>query len=54
MFDTYLIGNPPIFVGIEDDYVIFPYIKQCHGTFVLKIEGNKEILLLRKSNVGKK
>jgi hypothetical protein len=43
MFDVYLIGVPPILVATEDNYVIFPYIKPCHGTFILKIEGAEEV-----------
>lgn len=47
LFDAYLIGVSPIFVGVEDGSVIFPYVKPCHGTFVLKIEGEEEIDKLR-------
>ncbi len=43
LFDVYLIGVSPIVIGIENDHVIFPYVKPCHGTFVLKIEGGEEI-----------
>jgi hypothetical protein len=53
LFDVYLIGVPPITIAVEDESVIFPYVKPCHGTFVLKIEGEKEIELLR-TKVGKK
>ena len=48
LFDIYLIGVSPIFVGVEDNYVIFPYVKPCHGTFVLKIEGEEEVKKLIK------
>mgnify|MGYP001083487451 CR=1 FL=1 len=54
LFDVYLIGVSPIFVAAEDDYVIFTYVKPCRGTFVLKMEGEKEVELLRRSKVGKK
>lgn len=47
LFDVYLIGVSPIFVGVEDGNVIFPYVKPCHGTFVLKIEGEEEVDRLR-------
>lgn len=47
LFDIYLIGVQPIVVGVEDDYVIFTYVKPCHGTFVLKIRGEEEIARLR-------
>jgi hypothetical protein len=43
LFDVYLIGVPPILIGVEDAYVIFPYIKPCHGTFVLKIKDREEV-----------
>lgn len=45
--DIYLIGVPPILVGVEDDHVIFPYLKPCRWTFVLKMKGGEEIVRLR-------
>ena len=48
MFDVYLIGVPPISIGIDGDNVIFPYTKPCYGTFLLRIRGEEEIELLRK------
>jgi hypothetical protein len=48
LFDSYLIGVPPIPIGVEGDNIIFPYTKPCHGTFVLKAEGKEEIARLRK------
>jgi len=48
IFDSYIIGIPPILVGIEGDAVVFPYTKPCHGTFLLRIEGPEEVLRLRK------
>ena len=53
LFNIYLIGVPPILVGAEDTHVIFTYMKPCRGTFVLKIEGEKEIELLRRSRIMK-
>ena len=53
LFDVYLIGVPPILIGVEDESVIFPYVKPCRGTFVLKMKGEKEIELLRR-NKGKR
>jgi len=47
LFDVYLIGVPPILVGVEDEHVIFPYLKPCRGTFVLKMKGGEEIGRLR-------
>lgn len=50
IFDNYLIGVPPIPLGIENDDIILPYVKPCHGCFVLKIPGKEEILRLRQKN----
>lgn len=47
IFDLALIGVPPIPIGVDGDYVIFPYTKPCHGTFVLRVEGKEEIQKLR-------
>ncbi len=38
LFDSYLIGVPPIAIGVDGDAVLFPYTKPCHGTFLLRIE----------------
>ena len=51
MFDVYLIGVPPISIGVDGDDVIFPYTKPCYGTFLLRIRGEGEIELLRKGKV---
>jgi hypothetical protein len=51
IFESYIIGIPPIFIGIEGDSVIFPYTKPCHGTFLLRIDSPEEVVRLRK---GKK
>ncbi len=45
--DYYLIGVPPIPVGIKDNKLIFTYVKPCHGTFVMTIESEEEIQRLR-------
>ena len=42
LFDVYIIGVPPVLVGIDDDTILFPYTKPCHGTFLLKVEGRGE------------
>ena len=42
IFDVYIIGVPPILVGVEGDDVIFPYTKPCHGTFLVLVHGGKE------------
>lgn len=47
IFDTHIIGIPPIAIGLEGDYVIFPFTKPCHGTFLLRIEDEKEAARIR-------
>jgi hypothetical protein len=42
LFDVYLIGVSPIFLATDDNYVIFPHVKPCHGTFILRIEDEEE------------
>ena len=42
IFDVHTIGVPPIAVGLEGDYVIFPYTKPCHGTFLLRVQDAEE------------
>ena len=51
IFESYIIGLPPIFIGVEGDTVYFPYTKPCHGTFLLRIECAEEVVRLRR---GKK
>jgi len=51
MFDVYLIGVPPILIGVDCDDVIFPYTKPCYGTFLLRIRSEEEIESLRKGEV---
>ena len=47
MFDVYLIGVPPVVIGIDGDHVVFPYTKPCYGTFLLRVRGEEEIASLR-------
>lgn len=42
LFNQGIVGQPPIAVGTDGNYVIFPYVKPCHGTFILKIEDPQE------------
>lgn len=54
--DYYVIGIPPIALGVKDSALIFPYTKPCHGTFVLTIDSEdsiKEINKLRETNKDK-
>jgi hypothetical protein len=48
VFDTHIIGIPPIVVGLDGDFVIFPFTKPCHGTFLLRVEDRAEADRLRK------
>ncbi|QXO93980.1 DUF1894 domain-containing protein [Methanospirillum purgamenti] len=56
IFGDPLIGPPPIAIGIEGDLIVFPYVKPCHGTFLLSIEDSNEALRIRQTAkyVGKK
>jgi hypothetical protein len=54
LFEEYMIGVPPIAIGVDRDSVIFPYTKPCHGTFLLRLPGNGEIARLRKELAGKR
>jgi len=48
IFDTHIIGVPPIAIGLDGDFVIFPFTKPCHGTFLLRVEDPAEADRLRK------
>jgi hypothetical protein len=48
VFDTHIIGVPPISIGLDGDFVIFPFTKPCHGTFLLRVEDRAEADRLRK------
>jgi hypothetical protein len=50
VFDTHIIGVPPISVGLDGDFVVFPFTKPCHGTFLLRVEDKAEADRLRKRN----
>jgi len=55
LFDEYIIGLPPIVLGIEEGTKItFPYTKPCHGTYLLRIEGVEEVERVRKTAKTKK
>jgi hypothetical protein len=45
--DYYIIGVPPIAMGVKGNELIFTYVKPCHGTFVMTIESQEEIKRLR-------
>ena len=48
IFDNYLVGLPPIPLAVDGSDVILPYVKPCHGCFVLRIPGGEEVERLRK------
>jgi hypothetical protein len=52
IFDKYIIGVPPIAVGVDGDSITFPFTKPCYGTFLLRIQDAEEIERIRK--LGKK
>jgi hypothetical protein len=45
--DYYLIGVPPVAIGVKGKELLFPYVKPCHGTFVMSVESEEEINRLR-------
>ncbi|MDD1677173.1 MAG: DUF1894 domain-containing protein [Methanomicrobiales archaeon] len=47
IFDRHIIGVPPIAIGLENDFVVFPFTKPCYGTFLLKIECHEEAQRVR-------
>lgn len=47
IFDIHVIGLPPIAIGLDGDFVVFPYTKPCHGTFLLRVEDAAEAARLR-------
>lgn len=53
IFDGYLVGVPPIPIAVDNDDIIMPYVKPCHGCFVLRIPGKVEAGILRKGNIGR-
>lgn len=45
--DYYVIGIPPIAMGVKGSEMLFTYVKPCHGTFVMAIDSEEEINRLR-------
>ncbi len=45
--DYYVIGIPPVAMGVKGKEMLFTYVKPCHGTFVMAIESDEEISRLR-------
>ncbi|MCX9025265.1 MAG: DUF1894 domain-containing protein [Candidatus Methanoperedens sp.] len=48
IFDNYLVGVSPIPIAVDGDFIIMPYVKPCHGCFVLRISGKEEVERMRK------
>lgn len=49
LLGEYIIGVPPIAVGIKEGHLLFPYTKPCHGTFVLRHKDEVEADRIRKA-----
>ncbi len=45
--DYYIIGVPPVAMGVKEKELLFTYVKPCHGTFVMALESEEEINRLR-------
>ncbi len=45
--DYYMIGIPPVAMGVKGSEMLFTYVKPCHGTFVMAIDSKEEINRLR-------
>lgn len=45
--DYYVIGVPPVAMGVKGKEMLFTYVKPCHGTFVMALESEEEISRLR-------
>lgn len=54
LFDEYIIGLPPIALGLDSEKIVFPYTKPCHGTYLLRIEDDDEAVRVRKTARKKK
>ncbi len=54
LFDEYIIGLPPIALGLDEGKIVFPYTKPCHGTYLLRIEDTDEADRVRKTARKKK
>ena len=53
IFDTHIIGVPPIAIGLDGDYVVFPFTKPCHGTFLLRVQDAEEAARIRAIKLSK-
>jgi len=51
--DYYLIGVPPVALGVRGNEILFTYVKPCHGTFVMGLDSPEEIARLRENEEKK-
>lgn len=51
--DYYIIGVPPVLMGVRGKEMLFTYVKPCHGTFVMGIDSDEEIVRLRENEKAK-
>jgi hypothetical protein len=51
--DYYMIGVPPMAMGVKGKEMLFTYVKPCHGTFVMALESEEEINRLREQEKEK-
>ena len=48
LFDEYIIGLPPIALGIDGAKIVFPYTKPCHGTYLLRVVSSDDVVMVQK------
>ncbi len=51
--DYYLIGVPPVAIGVRGKELLFTYVKPCHGAFVMGLDSEEEITRLRENESEK-
>ena len=51
--DYYIIGVPPVAMGVRGSEMLFTFVKPCHGTFVMGIDSEEEISRLRENEAEK-
>ncbi|MFZ3094080.1 MAG: DUF1894 domain-containing protein [Methanothrix sp.] len=51
--DYYIIGVPPVAMGVRGKEMLFTFVKPCHGTFVMGIDSEEEIARLRENEKEK-
>jgi hypothetical protein len=51
--DYYLIGVPPVAIGVRGKELLFTYVKPCHGAFVMGLDSEEEISRLRENESEK-